>query len=60
MYEVQDPKGDGDGLRIEFLEHGGSESDNFPTAIRVTDSEGWSRMYVPMRRNASLTDAIRS
>jgi hypothetical protein len=44
VYEVQDPKGDGGGLRIEFLEHGGSEPDNFPTAIRVPDSEGWSRV----------------
>jgi hypothetical protein len=43
----QDPYGDGTGLVFETLEHGGEYPDSMPQAIRVTDAEGRSCMYVP-------------
>lgn len=45
----QDPFRDGQDLTFETMEHGGELPDDFPNAIRVTDIEGRSRVYVPLR-----------
>lgn len=45
----QDPRHDGKDLTFETSEHGGEQPDNFPNAIRVTDKDGRSRVYVPVR-----------
>ena len=45
----QDPYGDGTGLRFETGEHGGDYPDNMPQAITVSDAQGRSAVYVPLR-----------
>ena len=44
----QDSTMDGSTLRFETLEHGGDEPDRVPQAVRVTDAEGRSLIYVPI------------
>jgi hypothetical protein len=45
----QDPHGDGTGLRFETGEHGGDFPDNMPQTITVTDAQGRSAVYIPLR-----------
>jgi hypothetical protein len=45
----QDPTLDGAGWSYENLEHGGEFADDFPNAIKATDSEGRSCTYVPIQ-----------
>ena len=46
---VQDPNMDGSGLRFETLEPGGEFPDTMPQAVRITDAEGSSCIYVPVK-----------
>src|SRR5690348_16764662 len=46
----QDRMGD-KGWTFETLEHGGEYPDNMPQAIRATDAEGRSCIYLPIRGN---------
>lgn len=45
----QDPHLDGRGWRFETLEHGGTEPDTMPQAIRATDPQGRTAIYVLKR-----------
>jgi hypothetical protein len=45
----QDPKQDGSALRFEPLEHGGEYPDTMPQAVRITDTQGRSCTYVPIK-----------
>jgi hypothetical protein len=49
--------GDGTGLRFETLEHGGEYPDTMPQAIRVTDAEGRSCLYVPVTVDGKVVDS---
>ena len=53
----QDPHGDGTGLTFETLEHGGEYPDTMPQAIRVTDAEGRSCIYVPVKVDGRVVDS---
>jgi hypothetical protein len=53
----QDACGDGTGLVFETLEHGGEYPDNMPQAIRVTDPEGRSCIYLPITVNGKVVDS---
>ena len=44
----QDPLFDLAGFTFESLEHGGTEPDCMPIAIRVTDAEGRSAIFVAL------------
>jgi hypothetical protein len=52
----EDPRMDGWDLRFETLEHGGEFPDKMPQAIRVTDAEGRSCLYVPVQVNGRVDD----
>jgi hypothetical protein len=43
----QDPTLDGSMLDFQTLEHGGEFPDTMPQAIRITDGNGKSCLYVP-------------
>ena len=45
----QDPSQDGRGWKFETLEHGGEYPDTMPQAIRATDPQGRSVVYVPIK-----------
>lgn len=49
----QDPTLDGSTLKFETLDHGGAEPDTMPQAIRVTDAQGVSRIYVPWNEDTT-------
>ena len=53
----QDPKMDGTGLRFETMEHGGEYPDTMPQAIKVTDAEGRSCIYVPITQDGKVVDS---
>ena len=53
----QDPRGDGTGLTFATLEHGGEYPDTMPQAIRVTDAEGRSCIYVPIKVDGRVVDS---
>jgi hypothetical protein len=53
----QDPCGNGTGLVFETLEHGGEYPDTMPQAIRVTDAEGRSCIYVPITADGKVVDS---
>lgn len=53
----QDLCGDGTGLVFETLEHGGEYPDTMPQAIRVTDAEGRSCIYVPITVDGKVVDS---
>jgi hypothetical protein len=53
----QDPHLDGSGLRFEPTEHGGDYPDTMPQAIKVTDAEGRSCIYVPISQNGRVVDS---
>ena len=54
----QDPRIDGSGLRFETFDHGGEYPDNMPQAIKLTDSEGRSCIYVPITQNGKVVDSL--
>ena len=53
----QDPSMDGTGLTFEMLEHGGEYPDTMPQAIRLTDGEGRSCIYVPITQDGKAVDS---
>ena len=53
----QDPNMDGSGLRFETLEHGGEFPDTMPQAVRITDAEGSSCIYVPVKVAGRVVDS---
>jgi len=53
----QDPHLDGRDLKFEMLEHGGAEPDTMPRAIRATDPQGRSAVYVPMKVGGKVVDS---
>ena len=55
----QDPHLNGSGLQFETLEHGGEHPDTMPQAVRITDAEGRSCIYVPVAVNGRVVDSKR-
>ena len=53
----QDPSMDGTGLRFEAFDHGGEYPDTMPQAIKLTDAEGRSCIYVPITQNGRVVDS---
>ena len=53
----QDPTLDGSSLRFETMEHGGEYPDAMPQAIRVTDGEGRSCLYVPVKVDGKVVES---
>ena len=53
----QDPHLDGRGLTFETLEHGGEYGDRMPQAIRMTDPEGRSAVYLPIKVRGKVVDS---
>lgn len=53
----QDPHLDGRGWTFETLEHGGEYPDTMPQAIRATDAEGRSCIYVPITHGGKVVDS---
>ena len=48
---------DGSGLRFETMDHGGEYPDDMPQAIKLTDSEGRSCIYVPITQDGKVVDS---
>jgi hypothetical protein len=48
---------DGSGLRFETMDHGGEYPDDMPQAIKLTDSEGRSCIYVAITQNGKVVDS---
>jgi hypothetical protein len=48
---------DGSGLRFETMDHGGEYPDGMPQAIKLTDSEGRSCIYVPITQGGKVVDS---
>ena len=55
----QDPDLNGAGLRFETMEHGGEYPDAMPQAIKLTDAEGRSCIYVPITQDGKVVDSQR-
>jgi len=53
----QDPSQDGRGWKFETLEHGGEYPDTMPQAIRATDPQGRSVVYVPIKVDGKVVDS---
>jgi hypothetical protein len=53
----QDPSLDGRGWKFATLEHGGEYPDTMPQAIRATDAEGRSCIYVPVTVDGKVVDS---
>jgi len=53
----QDPSMDGTGLRFETFDHGGEYPDTMPQAIKLTDADGRSCIYVPITQNGRVVDS---
>lgn len=53
----QDPDMDGSGLTFTTLEHGGKYPDMMPQAIRVTDADGKTCVYVPITEQGQIVDS---
>ena len=53
----QDPSGNGAGWTFELFEHGGEFPDTMPQAIRATDAQGRSCVYVPVTENGRVVDS---
>jgi hypothetical protein len=53
----QDPQMDGSGLRFETMDHGGEYPDDMPQAIKLTDVEGRSCIYVPITQDGKVVDS---
>ena len=56
----QDSTGDGAGWTFELLEHGGDYPDAMPKAIRATDAQGRSCVYVPIKEDGQVVDSAGS
>jgi hypothetical protein len=54
----QDPNLDGTGLRFETMEHGGEYPDTMPQAVKLTDAEGRSCIYVPITQDKSTAPPL--
>ena len=54
----QDPRLDGSGLRFEPIEHGGEYPDTMPQAVKVTDADGRSCIYVPVSQDGRVVDSL--
>jgi hypothetical protein len=54
----QDPAGDGAGWTFQTPEHGGEYPDDMPQAIRLSDAQGRSRIYVPVKGNGRAVETI--
>jgi hypothetical protein len=46
----------GTGLRFETLDHGGEYPDTMPQAIKLTDAQGRSCIYVPITQDGKAVD----
>jgi hypothetical protein len=53
----QDPHMDGADLRFETMEHGGEYPDAMPQAIKLSDAEGRSCIYVPITQDGKVVDS---
>jgi hypothetical protein len=53
----QDPRMDGTGPCFETMEHGGEYPDAMPQAIKLTDAEGRSCIYVPITQDGKVVDS---
>jgi len=53
---LQDPALDGTGLQFETMDHGGEYDDTMPQAIKVTDCQGRSCIYVPLTQDGRVVD----
>jgi hypothetical protein len=53
----QDDSFDGAGWTFQTLEHGGEYPDMMPQAIKATDKEGRSCIYVPVKVNGKVVDS---
>ena len=49
---------DGTGLRFETMAHGGEYPDTMPQAIKLTDAEGRSAIYVPITQDGKVADSF--
>jgi hypothetical protein len=47
---------DGKGLRFETLAHGGEYPDRMPQQVRVTDAQGRSGVYAPVKVDGRVVD----
>lgn len=47
----------GDGLRFEPFAHGGEYPDMMPQAVRVTDADGRSCVYIPVVEDGQVVDS---
>ena len=56
----QDPNFDGEGWTFELMEHGGDYPDAMPQAIRATDADGRSCIYIPVMVEGRVVDVERS
>jgi hypothetical protein len=54
----QDPAMDGRGWTFETLEHGGEYPDTMPQAIKATDGQGRSCIYVPVTVDGSVVHGV--
>ena len=54
----QDPSMDGTGISFETLEHGGEYPDTMPQAIKLTDAEGRSCIYVPITQEGKVVKLV--
>jgi hypothetical protein len=54
----QDSDMDGSGWTFETLEHGGEYPDTMPQAIKATDAQGRSCIYVPVTVNGLVVDSL--
>jgi hypothetical protein len=53
----QDPHMNGADLRFETMEHGGEYPDAMPQAIKLSDAEGRSCIYVPITQDGKVVDS---
>src|SRR5882762_5142561 len=53
----QGPHMDGTGLRFKTLDHGGEYPDTMPQAIKLTDAQGRSCIYVPITQNGKVVNS---
>jgi len=52
----QDPHMDGTDLRFETMEHGGEYPDAMPQAIKLSDAQGRSCIYVPITQDDKVVE----
>lgn len=53
----QDPSMNGEGLTFETLEHGGEYPDLMPQAIKLTDADGKSCIYLPVTEDGQVVQS---